>query len=120
MARAHTRAPTPPTVQGYEAKSGGDPGGDPHAGRLLLLKGITGSFRPGVLTALMGSSGAGKTTLMDCLALRKTGGWAVGRVCGFSGSWLASSTHTYMCFPFRRWLGHGGRPHVAILLFSMM
>lgn len=37
---------------------------DPHSGRLLLLKGITGSFRPKVLTALMGSSGAGKTTLM--------------------------------------------------------
>ena len=36
----------------------------PHAGQLLLLKGITGSFRPRVLTALMGASGAGKTTLM--------------------------------------------------------
>ena len=33
----------------------------PHANNLILLKGITGSFRPGVLTALMGASGAGKT-----------------------------------------------------------
>ncbi|CAD6230904.1 unnamed protein product [Miscanthus lutarioriparius] len=33
--------------------------------RLELLKGISGSFRSGVLTALMGVSGAGKTTLMD-------------------------------------------------------
>ncbi|CAB4266695.1 unnamed protein product [Prunus armeniaca] len=40
--------------------------------RLQLLKGVTGAFRPGVLTALMGISGAGKTTLMDVLAGRKT------------------------------------------------
>ena len=32
----------------------------PHASQLLLLKGISGAFRPGVLTALMGASGAGK------------------------------------------------------------
>jgi ATPase subunit of ABC transporter with duplicated ATPase domains len=43
------------------------------AGRELeLLKGVTGAFRPGVLTALMGASGAGKTTFMDVLAGRKT------------------------------------------------
>ncbi|GAB4822452.1 hypothetical protein N2152v2_009498 [Parachlorella kessleri] len=51
-----------------------------HAGQLLLLKGITGSFRPGVLTALMGASGAGKTTLMDVLAGRKTGGKITGDI----------------------------------------
>ena len=38
-----------------------------------VWQGITGAFRPGVLTALMGASGAGKTTLMDVLADRKTG-----------------------------------------------
>ena len=32
--------------------------------RLELLKGITGYAEPGKLTALMGGSGAGKTTLM--------------------------------------------------------
>ncbi|OWM75462.1 hypothetical protein CDL15_Pgr021626 [Punica granatum] len=42
--------------------------------RLQLLRDITGAFRPGVLTALMGVSGAGKTTLMDVLSGRKTGG----------------------------------------------
>nr|POE55160.1 abc transporter g family member 40 [Quercus suber] len=36
--------------------------------KLMLLKGVSGAFRPGVLTALMGVSGAGKTTLMDVLA----------------------------------------------------
>ena len=54
-------------LQGYESIGADDDASDPHAGRLLLLRGISGSFRPGVLTALMGSSGAGKTTLMDCL-----------------------------------------------------
>ncbi|XP_075488332.1 pleiotropic drug resistance protein 1-like [Primulina tabacum] len=48
--------------------------------RLELLKGISGAFRPGVLTALMGISGAGKTTLMDVLAGRKTGGYIDGTI----------------------------------------
>ena len=39
---------------------------------LQLLNQCNGSFRPGILTALVGSSGAGKTTLMDVLAGRKT------------------------------------------------
>jgi len=46
--------------------------------QLVLLTNITGSFRPGVLTALMGASGAGKTTLMDVLAGRKTQGTITG------------------------------------------
>ncbi|XP_023759511.1 ABC transporter G family member 35 isoform X1 [Lactuca sativa] len=53
--------------------------------RLHLLSDVTGAFRPGVLTALMGVSGAGKTTLMDVLAGRKTGGYIEGdtRISGF-------------------------------------
>ncbi|EPS70689.1 hypothetical protein M569_04071, partial [Genlisea aurea] len=53
--------------------------------RLQLLRDVTGAFRPGILTALMGVSGAGKTTLMDVLAGRKTGGYIEGdiRISGF-------------------------------------
>ncbi|KAG8635775.1 hypothetical protein MANES_16G064000v8 [Manihot esculenta] len=49
--------------------------------RLQLLVNVTGAFRPGVLTALVGVSGAGKTTLMDVLAGRKTGGIIEGSIC---------------------------------------
>ncbi|KAK9266397.1 hypothetical protein L1049_025254 [Liquidambar formosana] len=48
--------------------------------RLQLLRDVSGAFRPGVLTALVGVSGAGKTTLMDVLAGRKTGGYIEGSV----------------------------------------
>ncbi|XP_045794552.1 pleiotropic drug resistance protein 1-like [Trifolium pratense] len=48
--------------------------------KLVLLNGVSGAFRPGVLTALMGVTGAGKTTLMDVLAGRKTGGYITGNI----------------------------------------
>ncbi|KAH9293662.1 hypothetical protein KI387_041134, partial [Taxus chinensis] len=54
--------------------------------QLQLLQDMTGVFRPSVLTTLMGVSGAGKTTLMDVLAGRKTNGHIEGdiRISGFS------------------------------------
>ncbi|KAG2884762.1 hypothetical protein PC116_g22349 [Phytophthora cactorum] len=45
-----------------------------------LLKGISGYALPGTITALMGSSGAGKTTLMDVIAGRKTADQITGSV----------------------------------------
>ncbi|KAL4180863.1 hypothetical protein AMTRI_Chr12g234470 [Amborella trichopoda] len=48
--------------------------------RLQLLQGVSGSFRPGVLTCLMGVRGAGKTSLMDVLAEHKTGGYIEGSI----------------------------------------
>ncbi|GMH32356.1 hypothetical protein BSKO_00190 [Bryopsis sp. KO-2023] len=47
---------------------------------LQLLQGITGHACPGVLTALMGGTGAGKTTLMDVIAGRKTQGTITGEM----------------------------------------
>lgn len=44
------------------------------------MKGVSGAFRPGVLTALMGVTGAGKTTMIDVLARRKTGGHIEGSI----------------------------------------
>ncbi|XP_061350153.1 pleiotropic drug resistance protein 2-like isoform X1 [Gastrolobium bilobum] len=48
--------------------------------RLQLLRDISGAFRPGILTALVGVSGAGKTTMMDVLAGRKTDGYIEGSI----------------------------------------
>jgi ABC-type multidrug transport system ATPase subunit len=46
--------------------------------RLEILKGVSGCFRPGMLTALMGFSGAGKTSLLDVLGGQKTTGYPGG------------------------------------------
>ncbi|CEG74916.1 hypothetical protein RMATCC62417_10044 [Rhizopus microsporus] len=47
---------------------------------LQLLSDVCGIVKPGQLTAIMGSSGAGKTVLLDVLARRKTTGEIKGRV----------------------------------------
>ncbi|KAL3152680.1 hypothetical protein ABBQ38_012275 [Trebouxia sp. C0009 RCD-2024] len=47
---------------------------------LMLLRDVSGAFRPHRLACLMGASGAGKTTLMDCLAGRKTSGKVEGEM----------------------------------------
>jgi ABC-type multidrug transport system fused ATPase/permease subunit len=51
----------------------------PHGPR-QLLDNVHGWVKPGQLGALMGSSGAGKTTLMDVLAQRKTDGTIAGSI----------------------------------------
>eukprot|EP00536_Pseudo-nitzschia_multiseries_P009814 jgi/Psemu1/242415/estExt_Genewise1.C_2850020 len=48
--------------------------------KIELLKGIDGLVEAGKMTALMGSSGAGKTTLMDVLSLRKSSGEITGEI----------------------------------------
>ena len=59
---------------------------------LELLLGISGAFRPGVLTCLMGVSGAGKTTLMDVLAGRKTG-----TASSAQGSYRSACLDEFLC-----------------------
>ncbi|KAJ3331548.1 hypothetical protein HDU76_002864 [Blyttiomyces sp. JEL0837] len=51
---------------------------------LQLLSGVSAYAKPGTLTALMGSSGAGKTTMLDVVAQRKTIGTIDGTI--FVGS----------------------------------
>ena len=50
------------------------------SGDRVLLDDVQGWIKPGMLGALMGSSGAGKTTLMDVLAQRKTEGTIKGSI----------------------------------------
>lgn len=74
---------------------------DPHNPKesLDLLKGITGFALPGSITALMGTSGAGKTKLMDVIAGRKTGGKITGKILlnGYEASDLAIRRSTGYC-----------------------
>ncbi|KAI9994229.1 hypothetical protein PInf_016797 [Phytophthora infestans] len=64
-----------------------------------LLKGVSGFALPGTITALMGSSGAGKTTLMDVIAGRKTGGMIRGEILlnGYPATDLAIRRATGYC-----------------------
>jgi len=66
---------------------------------LDLLKGISGFALPGSITALMGASGAGKTTLMDVIAGRKTEGTIKGKILlnGYEATDLAIRRCTGYC-----------------------
>ncbi|KAE9041367.1 ABC transporter G family member 36 [Phytophthora rubi] len=81
----------------YTVSAPGGPGQPAQA--LDLLKGITGYALPGSITALMGSTGAGKTTLMDVIAGRKTGGIIRGQILlnGFEASDLSVRRCTRYC-----------------------
>jgi len=81
----------------YTVQAPGGPGQPIQS--LDLLKGITGYALPGSITALMGSTGAGKTTLMDVIAGRKTGGSIRGQILlnGFEASDLSVRRCTGYC-----------------------
>ena len=69
-----------PAYTSSSGRGGAEGGGPPPPKELLLLQGITAWAESGALTALMGGSGAGKTTLMDCVAGRKTVGEVRGEI----------------------------------------
>ncbi|ETW05787.1 hypothetical protein H310_03471 [Aphanomyces invadans] len=66
---------------------------------LHLLTSVTGYALPGTITALMGSTGAGKTTLMDVIAGRKTEGTITGSILlnGYPATDLAMQRCTGYC-----------------------
>ncbi|EEF35086.1 ATP-binding cassette transporter, putative [Ricinus communis] len=89
--------------------------------KLVLLHGVSGAFRPGILTALMGVTGAGKTTLMDVLAGRKTSGYTQGnttisgypkkqetfpRIAGYSKILLKQGGREIYAGPLGYWSSH--------------
>ena len=76
------------------------------AQQLEILRGVTGIFKPRLLTALVGVSGAGKTTLLDVLAGRKTS--ALRRM-----SWASILTLVQLTFP--AW-HKAGKQHALCLL----
>lgn len=87
---------------------------------LELLVGISGAFRPGVLTALMGVSGAGKTTLMDVLAGRKTGAATAAVPMPPLNLVFATLTHGKAEESFERPVSSGSRAHsIAVLIRSL-
>lgn len=76
-ASAERRAITPITLSFHDLRyTIVKPSGE----KVDLLKGVSGYAVPGTMTALMGSSGAGKTTLMDVIAGRKKGGQIQGMI----------------------------------------
>lgn len=68
-----------------------------------LLQQVSGYVKPGQLVALMGSSGAGKTTLMDVLAQRKDSGRIEGSIMVSLPILVVSATLVYQfhCMPVR-------------------
>ena len=56
------------------------PSTDGDGGQKRLLHDVYGFVKPGTLTALMGASGAGKTTCLDVLAQRKNIGIITGNI----------------------------------------
>ncbi|KAK4837165.1 hypothetical protein QYF36_003319 [Acer negundo] len=86
--------------------------------KLVLLNGVSGAFRPGVLTALMGVSGAGKTTVLDVLAGRKTGGYISGNI---TISGFPKKQETFACISGYCEQNDIHSPHVTVyesLLYS--
>ncbi|EKX34927.1 hypothetical protein GUITHDRAFT_48863, partial [Guillardia theta CCMP2712] len=79
-------SPQPPAVSlalkdlGYSVRVPAPPDAGVKWTEKSLINNVNALFKPGTITALMGSSGAGKTTLMDVIAGRKTSGTISGQI----------------------------------------
>lgn len=66
------------SATGTEGTSNTNEGSD--SSRLVVLEGVHGNIRPGEVLAIMGGSGAGKTTFLDILARKNKTGTVMGDI----------------------------------------
>ena len=73
---------------------------DKKTGTKTILRGVSGECRSGGVLAILGPSGAGKTTLIDLLTLEPREGKSVGRVT-INGNVMTKDLFTKYCATVR-------------------